>query len=151
MVCIGKWINTIYVLNGTTSQWYFTTKKCQYPLASSISHTTPKWIWIKSPDLWKRLSKPSNLMPKGSKKPCLKIPLRKKFFWHCPHLGLNQGPLDQRFARCGLSHGGEKFLGKKLAIMNITSFFCNSFINRSFHYQNFSSPWLSQQRVRPQI
>ena len=35
--------------------------------------------------------------------------------------------------------------------MNITQFFCKSFMNRSFHYQNFLPLWLSQQRVRPQI
>ena len=114
-------------------------------------HTTPKWIWIKSSDLRKRSSKPSKLMPKGSKKPCLKIPPRKNFFWHWPHPGLNQGPLDLRSNALPTEPQRQKVLQKKLWPMNITRFLCNSFMNRSFYHQNFLPPWLSQQRVRPQI
>ena len=82
-------------------------------------HTTPKWIWIKSSDLWKRLSKPSNLMPKGSKKPCLKIPPRKIFLGIAPTRDWTRDLSVWGLTHCRLSHGDEKFWGKKLLFIKL--------------------------------
>ena len=89
-------------------------------------------------------------MPKGSKKPCLKIPPRKIFFGHRPHPGLNQGPFGLRSNALLTEPRRRKVFGKKTSAHKHHTIFCISFMNRSFFLQNFSSPWLSQQCVRPQ-
>ena len=89
-------------------------------------------------------------MPKGSKKPCLKIPPRKIFFGHRPHPGLNQGPFGLRSNALLTEPRRRKVFGKKTSAHKHHTIFCISFMNRSFFPQNFSSPWLSQQCVRPQ-
>ena len=115
-----------------------------------MGHTTPKWIWIKSPDLCKRLSKPSNLMSKGSKKTSLKIPSRKIFLGIAPTRDWTRDLSVWGLTHCWLSHGDEKIWVKKTSVHKANTKNCVMFMSRSFFPQNFLPPWLSQQCIRPQ-
>ena len=86
----------------------------------------------------------------GFQKNMFENPPTQNFFGHRPHPGLNQGPFGLRSNALLTEPRRRKVFGKKTSAHKHHTIFCISFMNRSFFPQNFSSPWLSQQCVRPQ-
>ena len=86
----------------------------------------------------------------GFQKTMFENPPTQKFFWHCPHPGLNQGPLDLRSNALLTEPRRQEILVKKTSVNKAITKNCVMFIIWSFFPQNFLPPWLSQQCVRPQ-